>query len=342
MLEQQRSIYRNNAIVNQSLLEQTFKDYSKKYVSTFHTKTIDLRNPGFDIGSISNPHVRLAAAHALLWSARYINDDNVLDLIDTIWLGNQFKNNSFVNNRKVAVYGYWRSGTNLLLSLFETMGFTNFEEFYEILAINKSNTQLLIDRHNAYLVARMNQWKNNKSIIKIMLTHTQYVSDPVKEICTDNVFIFRRNVFNLVTSKIIAETRKSWLAFNKHMQPLFDQPIDAELFKKELDLVLRDFTQFSKTYKNLNINYVVEYEKDLVPYVKRNPESTAHTESSNYVVQNKDELSDIYINQYSDEFNRVFASFDYLKMKTNKFDFDTFLKTLFNGSSPNAGINITK
>ena len=93
MLEHQRSIYRNNAIVNQSLLEQTFKDYSKKFVSTFHTKTIGLTDPGFDISSISNPHARLTAAHALLWSARYINDDNVLDLIDTNWLSNQIKNN---------------------------------------------------------------------------------------------------------------------------------------------------------------------------------------------------------------------------------------------------------
>lgn len=227
--------------------------------------------------------------------------------------------NSWATRDLVLVYGIWRTGTNLLMSIFREHGYLDLNEWFS----NLVKDQETISVANFKLSNILCQQNLQKCTVKLLLHHIHHMDEKNKNFFTRKFLVYRRDIFSSIISKIIAENRSNWYrsTYNPE-QPEFTADISIETFMRYADEYLFILTNFVKSGNSkVSIDYVINYEDDLIPYAKNNP--TDSLPSINYAVTNKEELQELFVRNYSAEVKLVNDFFDTLRKEINNVEFET-------------------
>jgi len=226
-----------------------------------------------------------------------------------------------MNRDFVLVYGEWRTGTNLLMSIFKKQGYLDLNDFYSRLDDNPQQVEIVNDK----LFGILCQEVLNKCAMKVMLPQIEFVTDKNNAFFTKRVLLYRRDIFSSIISRVIAETRLSWYrATARPEQPEFNNMITEQNFLDVAENVLTHYKTFISTGRHkIKLDHVVNYEDDLVPFTNNNPTDCLPT--ANYIVSNLDELKYLFDSKYSVEADDINQFFDTLRKKTNKVDFEQFI-----------------
>jgi hypothetical protein len=219
----------------------------------------------------------------------------------------------------VLVYGEWRTGTNLLLSLFRKRGYLDLNEFYSRWA--ESRLELVNDK----LFDILCQEVLNKCAMKVLLSQIGVVADKNNNFFTKRVLIYRRDIFSSIISRAVAETRLSWYRSTyAPEQPQFNDIIDEKKFLWVAEDAISHYKTFISTGRHqITLDHVINYEDDLVPFADKNPTDSLPT--ANYTVTNLEQLKNLFDTKYSAEVHNINQFFDTLRKETNKTDFENFI-----------------
>jgi hypothetical protein len=227
-----------------------------------------------------------------------------------------------MNRDFVLVYGEWRTGTNLLLSMFKRRGYLDLNDCFS--RLDEENPRL-VGVVNEKLFAILCQDVLKKCTMKVMLSQIGVVADKNNDLFTKRVLIYRRDIFSSIISRVVAETRLNWYRSTyEPEQPEFNDNIPEEKFLQVAQKVLLHYQTFiTKGRQQITLDHVVNYEDDLVPFANNNPTDSLPT--ANYTVCNLEELKTLFVAKYSDEVHNINQFFDNLKKETNKTDFEHFI-----------------
>ena len=219
-----------------------------------------------------------------------------------------------MNRDLVLVYGEWRTGTNLLLSMFRGRGYLDLNEFYS--CIND------VDVINEKLLDILLQKVLEKCTVKVMFPQIQYVDPKIDEMFTRKILVYRRDIFSTIISRIVAESRRSWYRSTYvPEQPEFNKNISNQQFTAMSNSVVSDYITFiNEGYSKIQIDHVVNYEDDLVPYANQNPTDSLPT--GNYTIDNLEELRKFFEQNYSNKVRMINQFFDSVRQEINKHEFD--------------------
>ena len=147
-----------------------------------------------------------------------------------------------------------------------------------------------------------------------MFPHTDMVDTQTFKCFDFNFLIHRVDFKQVIISKIIAENRQSWTNDGQSHQPKFDYVISTDLFDSNIE----SFIDVYRNYLDLKtrIDCVVDYDVDLVPYIKDNPSYLL--KSDNYTVRNMDEIGETY-RKYLPAIKSICDKVDILKSQTKSF-----------------------
>lgn len=223
-----------------------------------------------------------------------------------------------MNRDIVLVYGIWRTGTNLLLSMFRNREYIDLNEFFSLLSDTPEKIEIL----NGKLFDILCQEHLQKSTTKIMLHQVNYLEERNHKFFTRRFLVYRRDIFASIISKLIAEARLNWYRSTYvPNQPPFNDSIPKEIFLETAEEIMFILKTFIKSgYQKITVDHVINYEDDLVPYANRNP--TDSLPSSNYTVTNIEELKELFEYSYSAEIKLINDFFDRIKRETNKIKFE--------------------
>lgn len=226
-----------------------------------------------------------------------------------------------MNRDFVLVYGEWRTGTNLLISIFKKQGYLDLNDFYSRLTDDPQQVEIVNDK----LFGILCQEVLNKCAMKVMLPQIKFVTDKNNAFFTKRVLLYRRDIFSSIISRVIAEARQSWYRSTvRPEQPEFNDMITEQNFLDVAENVLTHYQTFISTGRQkIILDHVVNYEDDLVPFVNNNPTDCLPT--ANYTVSNLDELKYLFDTKYSTEVHIINQFFDNLRKETNKVDFEQFI-----------------
>jgi hypothetical protein len=226
-----------------------------------------------------------------------------------------------MNKDFVLVYGEWRTGTNLLLSMFKKQGYLDLNEYYSQL----SDYPELIELINNKLYSILCQRVLTKCTMKVMLSQIGVVADRNTDFFTKRVLIYRRDIFSSIISRVIAKSRHNWYRTTyEPEQPQFNDIITEQNFLQTADDTIRRYQTFiSRDRHKITLDHVVNYEDDLVPFASNNP--TDSLPSANYTVTNLENLKTLFDAKYSAEVYDINQFFDNLRKETNKIDFEQFI-----------------
>lgn len=227
----------------------------------------------------------------------------------------------------VMIYGNWRTGTNLLLGIFEDLNFFSFAEYYTTTGTMDNPTEIRLGNSNKYLVSLILQLKNHNCVIKVPFAQRKAVNDRISNIFETKIVIYRKNILQSAISRIIALKRKSFVHTDDLIQTEFNDRIEIDELSSVLNKILSENNLFINNLTHQKINHVVNYEDDLVPYFKYN--RTIYKKSDNYTITNHDELIEWY-NQsdYTKHFNLVNSYYDNLKSTVNTADFSDYINSI--------------
>lgn len=219
-----------------------------------------------------------------------------------------------MNRDLVLVYGEWRTGTNLLLSMFRKRGYLDLNEFYSCISD--------VDVINEKLLDILCQKVLTKCTVKVMFPQIDHVEPNITDMFTKKILVYRRDIFSTIISRIVAETRKSWYRSTYiPEQPEFNKKIAKQEFVAVANSVISDYVTFiNEGYSKINIDHVVNYEDDLVPYTKQNPTDSLPT--GNYTIDNLEELRKFFEETYSKKVLMINQFFDTVRQETNKQELD--------------------
>lgn len=222
-----------------------------------------------------------------------------------------------MNKDFVLVYGEWRTGTNLLLSMFKYRGYLDLNEVFSRL----EDYPHLVEDANDKLYAIISQEVLNKCTMKVMLSQIGIVADKNNDFFTKRILVYRRDIFSSIISRVIAETRLSWYrSIYEPEQPEFNHSITEERFFHVAEDVISHYQTFiSNDRHKITLDHVVNYEDDLVPFANKNPTDSLPTD--NYTVSNLEQLKTLFDAKYLDEVGSINQFFDALRKETNKIDF---------------------
>jgi len=230
---------------------------------------------------------------------------------------------------KIILYGQWRTGTNPLIDIFTDMGFYNFEEYYSRTGI--AHPDLVHPRKDAreesnlYLHSLLKQRQVDNCIIKINFQHTTMPTYSVENMFDVKMVLYRKDFLQTAISQLVAEDRRSWI--NYGFQIPYKKSIDLTEIEKRLIGILTDIDIFVKSIDIAKINQVVNYEEDLVPYIKI--VGSRHRVSANYQIENIQEIREWYNNsELFEKFGKLITYFDTLKSKINTVEFSEFVETI--------------
>ena len=226
-----------------------------------------------------------------------------------------------MNRDFVLVYGEWRTGTNLLVSMFKKQGYLDLYEYYSHLTDTPRQVEIVNDK----LFGILCQEVLNKCVMKVMLPQIKFVADKNTALFTKRVLLYRRDIFSSIISKVIAEARLSWYR-STHLpeQPEFNRIITEKDFLYVAETTLRHYRTFISTgWHKITLDHVVNYEDDLVPFANNNPTDSLPT--ANYTVSNLEQLKTLFYAKYSAEVHIINQFFDNLRKETNKVDFEQFI-----------------
>lgn len=227
--------------------------------------------------------------------------------------------NTWETRDLVLVYGIWRTGTNLLMSIFREHGYLDLNEFYSKLV----DDERILEIVNFKLSNILCQKNLQKCTVKLLLHHVHHMDDLNKNFFTRKFLVYRRDIFSSIISKIIAENRSNWYRSTyEPEQPEFFADISKETFLEYAEEYIFILTNFVKSgYAKIDVDYVINYEEDLIPYVENNP--TDSLPSINYNVNNKQELRELFEYIYSSEVKMINDFFDRIRIETNQVEFET-------------------
>ena len=226
-----------------------------------------------------------------------------------------------MNRDFVLVYGEWRTGTNLLVSMFKKQGYLDLNEYYSRLTDNPRQVEIVNDK----LFGILCQEVLNKCVMKVMLPQIKFVADKNTALFTKRVLLYRRDIFSSIISKVIAKSRHNWYRTTyEPEQPQFNDIITEQNFLQTANNTIRRYQTFiSRDRHKIALDHVVNYEDDLVPFVSINP--TESLPSANYTVTNLENLKTLFDAKYSAEVSDINQFFDNLRKETNKIDFEHFI-----------------
>jgi|688.fasta_scaffold146477_3 hypothetical protein len=224
-----------------------------------------------------------------------------------------------MNRDFVLVYGEWRTGTNLLLSMFRQRGYLDLNEFYS--RFEPRQAEILNDK----LYDILCQEVLKKCTMKVMLSQIGVVADKNTDFFTKRVLVYRRDIFSSIISRVVAETRLSWYRSTyAPEQPEFNSILTVYNFLQVAEDVISHYKTFISTGRHeISLDYVVNYEDDLVPVASNNPTDSLPT--ANYTVRNLEQLKTLFDAKYSYDVSNINQFFDNLRKETNKGDFEQFI-----------------
>lgn len=224
-----------------------------------------------------------------------------------------------MNRDLVLVYGMWRTGTNLLMSIFKKYGYLDLNEFFSLLSDNEEKIAIL----NSKLFDILCQDNLNKCTVKLILYQTNYIDDTNKNMFSKKFLVYRRDIFSSIISKVLAETRLNWYRSTyQPEQPKFFGEISKETLMDYADPYIFMLMNFIKSgHSKINFDYIINYEDDLIPYVAKNP--TDSLPSSNYTITNLQELRELFDYSFCAEVKQINEFFDNLRKETNTVEFET-------------------
>lgn len=228
-----------------------------------------------------------------------------------------------MNRNFVLVYGEWRTGTNLLLSMFRSRGYLDLNEFYSEWAEESSQKAEIV---NKKLYSILCQQVLTKCTMKVMLPQIELVTDENTAFFTKRVLLYRRDIFSTIISRVIADVRLNWYrTIHLPEQPEFNGIITEQNFLEVAENVLSHYQTFIHTGRHkITLDHVVNYEDDLVPFANNNPTDSLPT--ANYIVSNLEQLKTVFDTKYSSQVYDINQFFDTLRKETNKVDFEQFIK----------------
>jgi hypothetical protein len=226
-----------------------------------------------------------------------------------------------MNRDFVLVYGEWRTGTNLLLSMFRSRGYLDLNEFYSQLTEEPRMVEIV----NNKLFDILCQKVLDKCTLKVMLPQIGIVADKNSDFFTKRVLVYRRDIFSSIISRVVAESRQSWYRSTyAPKQPQFNGIITKQNFLQVAEDVITHYQTFISTNRHeITLDHVVNYEDDLVPFASNNPTDSLPT--ANYVVSNLEQLKTLFDAKYSVEVYKINQFFDTLRKETNTVDFKQFI-----------------
>jgi hypothetical protein len=234
---------------------------------------------------------------------------------------------------RILITANWRTGSNLLVSIFTDRGYYEFNEWYSLtgIYITKNLPGLphevsILDTSNKYLENLVTQLSN--VTLKLNMMFFELPNQKVLDLFDTKILLYRSNFYKMILSRYVAEHRLHWGSIDiNEIQPLYHERIDPVKF---LDFINQDLTiheNYIKKYDSSNIDYVVNYEDDLLPYIKHNPSKMIP--SNNYFIQNESELKNL-VSQYQSRIERIVDFFREQKMNKNKIQFSEYIKFILN------------
>lgn len=239
---------------------------------------------------------------------------------------------------KILIFAYWRTGSNLLTSIFTQRGYFDFNEFYSLTGIhqmmkfrNEGQSNNLLEHSNSYLVNLINQ--TSGCTLKINYPHIEAMNKQVFDRFSHRILLWRSDFYAMSVSKVVAEHRRHWQTTDpEFIQPEFRSEIDPIKFEKSL---LSDMASIQKyidnQYNPNDVDFVVNYERDLIPYIKQNP--SAMIPSNNYTVLNEDELKRVY-SKYESAFTRFNDFFEQQRTIKNTREFSNYIEMILENNDP--------
>lgn len=227
-----------------------------------------------------------------------------------------------MNKDFVLVYGEWRTGTNLLMSMFRSRGYLDLNEFYSEWAEESSQKVEIV---NKKLYSILCQQVLTKCTMKVMLPQIEFVTDEINAFFAKRVLVYRRDIFSSIISRVIAANRLNWYRSTyAPEQPQFDNIITQRNFLLAVEDTMFRYREFISSGRHkITLDHVINYEDDLVPFASNNP--TDSLPSTNYTVRNLEELKTLFDGKYSVEVQKINEYFDTLRKETNKVDFEQFI-----------------
>lgn len=224
-----------------------------------------------------------------------------------------------MNRDFVLVYGEWRTGTNLLLSMFRSRGYFDLNEFYS--RFEPRQAEILNDKLFDILCQKV----LSKCTMKVMLSQIGVVADKNNDFFTKRVLVYRRDIFSSIISRVVAESRQSWYRSTyAPEQPQFNGTVTEYNFLQVAEDVISHYQTFISTGRHeITLDHVVNYEDDLVPFASNNPTDSLPT--ANYTVSNLEQLKTLFDTKHSNNVRNINQFFDTLKKETNKVDFEQFI-----------------
>lgn len=218
--------------------------------------------------------------------------------------------------KHIAVFCYWRTGSNLLGDFMISNGFTNHSEFFSDVVAPICENKLLPPELIKFQIEKANQYykgtllehqANLKTIVKFIHPHTKYVSKEVFGAISTKILLYRENFFNLILSKFVASSRNSWARtiWNPD-QPEFNGIYPESMFIEDAKTVLDHFMEFVNSHE-YTYDYVVNYENDLVPFVKER--GANFLVSAGYNITNIMDIQSLYSEKFEDKFNLIVEFF---------------------------------
>ncbi len=238
-----------------------------------------------------------------------------------------------MKSTNIIIYSYWRTGSNLLASIFQVYHNYFYLNDWHVPIIQRPADAGLIapgglvpysNITNDYLYTLLST-DYNHTVLKVNLPHIEYIDTKIKSQVMHNLFLYRSNFFEVGISKCVAEKRKIWAA--RHDDPtelVFSGRIDPALFREEITRLVDAFRSFLN--KIPRVNYVVNYETDLVPYIRENP--TYFKKIPTYDISNIDELTSLFENEFSSQVNTLVNTMDMLRGSINRVPFAEKIKQI--------------
>lgn len=251
------------------------------------------------------------------------------------------------------IVSYWRSGSNLLaMEINKSLDGVYLDDIFQQLKIrgillnlvnaNSINHNDLLEIEkvlrtniNRYLHKLTDPNYNNHGVIaKLMYADfmpglardddTVSISKSILARFGHKIFLYRRNIFEMLVSFLIASATQKWASREKKsVNDVFEITINREEFSEWCE----SFVRYFYCVKNFDCEYslALEYESDLVPYF-RDKDTILHKLASSEI-KNIADLREIYDSTVLPHEENIFNYYAMLKQK-NKISPSEYLNTI--------------
>lgn len=233
----------------------------------------------------------------------------------------------------ILIYSHWRSGSNLLSTIFKDIGYVFLDDFHQQTRIHKILESLVINnlinwlQFEDFLIEYdkiLNNYiskcisSNSKITLKVMINDVNKINKNLQNNFFHKIFLFREDMFRVLTSYAVASKRNVWTYHTENEQ--FIDNIDPKKFEQRCI----DSLQYFYTFMAINpeLTYVCEYQKDLVPFVSKYQVSLQ--KQKDFQITNIDQIHEIYNRIFHPHSERI-IDFCYKKRQRNSMKFEEYI-----------------